>query len=82
MFKPNIINCTSLSGDEVKALSRDQLNIFKEALILANNKSIQFLRKNGAPTTTELGNLLPGQPLFDSTHEKLYVGKIGGGGNN
>lgn len=42
---------------------------------MANNKSIQLLRKNGEPTNTELKDLLPGQPLFDMVNGKLYIGK-------
>lgn len=45
---------------------------------MANNHSIQLLRKNGTPTSTELNNLLPGQPLFDMNNNKLYIGKGNG----
>ena len=46
---------------------------------MANNKSIQLLRKNGAPTTQEQNSLLPGQPLYDITNNHLYIGTGGGG---
>ena len=45
---------------------------------MANNKSIQFLRKEGKPSSFELSNLLPGQPLYDMTDNKLYIGNGGG----
>ena len=41
---------------------------------MANNKSIQFLRKQGAPTTGEIQSLLPGQPLVDFANKALYIG--------
>lgn len=46
---------------------------------MANSKSIQLLRKNGAPTPSELTDLLDGQPLYDKLNNKLYIGH--GGGN-
>ena len=42
---------------------------------MANNKSIQFLRKtSGAVTDDDIKSLLPGQPLIDFTTGILYVG--------
>ena len=48
---------------------------------MANNKSIQLLRKNGAPTSAELRGLLDGQPLYDKANNKLYIGNGGGATN-
>lgn len=42
---------------------------------MANNKAIQFLRKEGTPTTEELNGLLSSQPFYDIANNKLYVGK-------
>ena len=42
---------------------------------MANNKSIQFLRKtSGAVTDDDIKSLLPGQPLVDFPNRKLIIG--------
>ena len=42
---------------------------------MPNNQSIQFLRKSGAPTSDELVKILPGQPLYDTKNNHLYIGQ-------
>lgn len=46
---------------------------------MTGNSAIQFLRKKSAPTTEELRDSLPGQPLYDMANGHLYIGgkKIG-----
>lgn len=41
---------------------------------MAGLGAIRFLRKNGAPTREQLGELLPGQPCYDMLNNDLYLG--------